>query len=114
MGSNRRKHICETFVRRPGDLKEGVESALSLRDLTPGRRKYQFRNVVAVVSRRPEELRSMDTLQVRTVVGVLLPEPFGVRIIRDLPIEISWSPYRDFVLALEAAARVKGEHGGSG
>lgn len=114
MGSNRRKQIWETFVRRPGDLKEGVEIALSLRDLTPGRRKYQFRNVVAVVSRIPEELRSMDTLKVRTVVGVLLPEPFGVRIIRDLPIEISGSPYRDFFQALEAAARVKGEHGGSG
>ncbi len=56
----------------------------------------------------------MDTLQVRTVVGVLLPEPFGVRIMRDLPIEIPGSPYRDFFQALEAAARVKGEHGGSG
>ncbi len=56
----------------------------------------------------------MDTLQVRTVVGVLLPEPFGVRIIRDLPIEISGIPYRDFFQALEAAARVKGEHVGSG
>ena len=114
MDSNRKKQIWETFVRRPGDLKEGVESALSLRDLTPGRRKYQFRNVVAVVSRRPEDLRSMDTLQVRTVVGVLLPELFGVRIIRDLPIEISGNPYRDFFKALDAAARVKGEHGGSG
>ncbi len=114
MGLNRKKHIWETFVRRPGDLKEGVEIALSLRDLTPGRRKYQFRNVVAMVSRRPEELRSMDTLQVRTVVGVLLPEPFGVRIIRDLPIEISGSPYHDFFQALEAAAQVKGEPGGSG
>ncbi len=114
MDSNRKKQIWETFVRRPGDLKEEVESALVLRDLTPGRRKYQFRNVVAVVSRRPEELRPMDTLQVRTVVGVLLPETFGVRIIRDLPIEITGSPYRDFFKALDAAARVKGEHGGSG
>ena len=57
MDSNHKKQIWETFVRRPGDLKEGVESALVLRDLTPGRRKYQFRNVVAVVSRKPEELR---------------------------------------------------------
>lgn len=114
MGSNSQKQIWETFVRRPKDIREGEEIPLALRDLTPGRRKYQFRNVVAVVSRRPEELRSMDTLQVRTVVGVLLPEPFGVRIIRDLPIEISGSPYRDFFQALEAAAWVKGEHAGSG
>jgi len=54
MGLNRKKRIWETFLRRPGDLKEDMEIALSLRDLTPGRRKYQFRNVVAVVSRRAE------------------------------------------------------------
>jgi hypothetical protein len=28
--------IWETFVRRPGDLKLGVESPMVLRDLSPG------------------------------------------------------------------------------
>ena len=113
MGLNRRPQLWETFVRRPGDLKEEVEIPLVLRDLTPGRRKYRWCHVVAVVSRRPEELRSMDTLRVRTVVGVLLPEPLGVRILRELPIELSGSPYRDFFQALKATARVNCGHGGA-
>lgn len=109
MASNPKQHIWETFVRRQGDLKEGIEIALVLRDLTPGRRKYRLRHVVAVLSRKHEELRSMDSLRVRTVVGVLLPETLGVRILRDLPIELPGKPYRDFFQALEAASRMRGE-----
>lgn len=104
MASTDKGKIWETFVRRPTDLKEGVETPLVLRDLNPGCQKYGMRHVVAIVSQKKEELLEMDVLQVRTVVGVLLPEPRGIRILRELPIELPGQPYRDFFEALRAAA----------
>lgn len=105
MVSKTEKQVWETFVRRPGDLKEGDDIPMVLRDLTPGREKYRMRHVVAAVRRDAQE--AMDLLRVRTVVGVQLPETWGVKIIRDLPIEIQGKPYRDFYEALKAAAAKK-------
>jgi len=89
-------------VRRPGDLKEGLEMPMVLRDLTPGKKKYQMRHVVAFLRRDP--LDNEDLLRVRTVVGVLLPETWGVRIVRELPAELPGRPYHDFYDALRNAA----------
>ena len=102
MASKTEKQVWETFVRRPGDLKEGDEVPMVLRDLTPGRKKYRMCHVVATLRRNPAEV--MDLLRVRTVVGVELPETWGVKIVRDLPIELQGQPYRDFYQALKAAA----------
>jgi hypothetical protein len=102
MASKTEKQVWETFVRRPGDLKEGDAIPMVLRDLTAGRKKYRMRHVVATVRRNAEE--AMEVLRVRTVVGVQLPETWGVKIVRDLPIEIQGKPYRDFYEALKAAA----------
>ena len=107
MASKTEGRVWETFLRRPGDLREGVETPMALRDLTPGKNKYQMRHVVAVASRKADEMASMDRLQVRTVVGLLLPETWGVRIVRDLPIELPGRPYRDFYQALAKAASAK-------
>jgi hypothetical protein len=102
MASKTEKQIWETFVRRPGDLKEGDEIPMVLRDLAPGRKKYRMRHVVATLRRNAQE--ATDLLRVRTVVGVQLPETWGVKILRDLPIELPGKPYRDFYEALKAAA----------
>ncbi len=107
MASMTERKIWETFVRRPGDLREGVELPLVLRDLSPGRRKYRMRHVLALLSRKAAELPQMDELRVRTVVGVLLKERWGVTIIKDLPDEIPGRPYGDFYEALKSAAREK-------
>ena len=64
MSSGRIQQIWETFVRGPEQLKEDAEIPLIIRDLTPGRRKYRMRHVVAVISRRPETLSDGDTLWV--------------------------------------------------
>jgi hypothetical protein len=96
--------IWETFVRRPGDLKLGVESPMVLRDLSPGPKKYQMRHVIAVISLRTPEMLGIDQLRVRTVVGVLLPETYAIQIVRDLPIELPGKPYHDFYEALKRAA----------
>ena len=76
---------------------------MALRDLRPGKKKYQMRHVIAVVSRKPEDMGSMDTLRVRTVVGVLLSETWGIRILKDLPTELPGRPYHDFYEALRKA-----------
>jgi len=104
MASKTEKQTWETFVRRPGDLKEAIEMPMVLRDLTPGKRKYQMRHVVAAVSRKPGDMASMDILHVRTVVGVLLNETWGVSILKDLPVELPGRPYHDFYEALRKAA----------
>jgi len=104
MASKTEGRVWETFLRRPGDLKEGVEMPMALRDLTPGKNKYQMRHVVAAVSRKPEDMASMDILRVRTVVGVLLSETWGIRILKDLPTELPGRPYHDFFEALRKAS----------
>lgn len=104
MASRTEKQTWETFLRWPADLKEGTEAPMVLRDLSPGKTKYQMRHVIAVVSRKPEETGSMDRLQIRTVVGILLPETWGVKIVRDLPIELPGRPYHDFYDALRNVA----------
>jgi hypothetical protein len=38
------------------------------------------------------------------VVGVLLPETYAIKILRDLPIELPGVPYHDFYDALKRAA----------
>jgi hypothetical protein len=98
------KQIWETFVRRPGDLKEGVEAPLVIRDLCQGRKKYRMRHVIAVLSRNAHDGAEMDLLRVRTVVGVLLNESWGIKIIRELPIELPGKPYQDFYQALKTAS----------
>jgi len=105
VSSNRQS--WETFLRQPEDLEllaGGGEVALVIRDLTPGRRKYEMRHVVAVLTRDPKDMASMEELRVRTVVGVLLPERWGMRIVRELPVEIPGTPYKDFFESLRAAA----------
>lgn len=104
MASTIEPRVWETFVRRPGDLKEGIEIPLIIRDLSPGRKKYALRHVIATVSRTPEEIANMDRLLVRTVVGVQLPGSLGIQILSDLPVELPGRPYHDFFAALRAAA----------
>jgi len=106
MASKTEKQTWETFVRRPGDLKEVIEIPMVLRDLTSGKKKYQMRHVIAVVSRKPDDMASMDILRVRTVVGVLLSDMWGIRILKNLPTELPGRPYHDFYEALRKAAAI--------
>lgn len=101
MASSGEPRAWDTFVRRPGDLRTGVEAPLVLRDLRPGRGKYGLRHVVGIVH---EGRGPGDRLSVRTVVGVTLPEAYTVEIVRELPQEIAGAPYRDFYGALQRAA----------
>lgn len=89
----------ETFARDAGHVLSGKEVVLSLRDLTPGRKKYRGFNVRAVVSRPPRA--GEPVMWIRSVVGEKDPEPCSVNIIEELPDVIEGAPYSDFFAALK-------------
>lgn len=101
MASGSEPPVWDTFMRRPGDVRCGVEAPLVLRDLRPGRGKYALRHVVGIVHQGDGP---GDGLVVRTVVGVVLPGSYTVEVVRELPQEIAGTPYRDFYEALRRAA----------
>lgn len=91
----------EVFVRDRQRVVSGREVVLTLRDLTPGRRKYRGVNVRAVVSETP--VAGEPRLWLRSVVGNREPEPCSVRIVEELPEILDAPPYSDYFKALEAA-----------
>lgn len=93
----------ETFVRNPARMLSGNEVVLSLRDLTPGRRKYRGSNVRAVVSRPPRT--GEPILWIRSVVGVKDPRPCSVRIVEELSETFTATAYSDFFDVMEKAEK---------
>lgn len=93
----------EIFARHPEHVLSGREVVLTLRDLSPGRRKYRGINVRAVVSRPPKP--GEPTLWIRSVVGLRDPKPCSVRIVEELPEAFEATPYSDFFEAMERAER---------
>ncbi|MFQ5829272.1 MAG: hypothetical protein ACE5JD_08975 [Candidatus Methylomirabilia bacterium] len=91
----------EAFVRNIDRALFGREVVLTLRDLTPGRKKYRGINVRAVVSRpsKPGE----PILRLRSVVGVRDPSPCSVRILEVLPETFPAEPYSDLFDAMKRA-----------
>jgi hypothetical protein len=72
-----------TFVGKLEDLTQGKELELLIKDLTPGRRKYDARYVRAVVQSDPRDLPEGDVLWIRGFVGVLYPQPWAIRITHE-------------------------------
>jgi len=98
------KRVWETFVRTPDQLREGAPVAMVLIDLAPGPRKYALRHAVVIVDRRQDAWPDADVLWVRTPVGVKLPTPYALRVVRELPSELPGVGYRDAFEALRAAS----------
>jgi hypothetical protein len=95
----------ETFVRDRSHVLSGREVVLTLRDLSPGRKKYRGVNVRAVVSRPPRPGESV--LWIRSVVGVKDSDPCSVRIVEELPEAFMAPPYSDFFDAMEQAEKTE-------
>ncbi len=87
-----------TFMDNPEELPVGPEIELSIRDLTPGRRKYDGHNVRAIVADSPDKLPGGDILWIRSLVGILYPEPYAIKIIEELDEYIPKRPYSDYEL----------------
>jgi len=70
-----------TFIPDIKDLIENQEVKLTIKDLTPGPRKYDARIVKAILSSSPTRLPDGDVLWVRSWTGVLYPQPWAIKII---------------------------------
>jgi len=92
----------ECFVRNFSDLQEGSTVVLTLRSLSPGRRKYNARVVRARVSRRVQD--GSDVLWARCMVGAKDPEPWSVQVVDELGPTVPGQPYSDIFDALEHLA----------
>jgi hypothetical protein len=95
--------VYEAFVKEYADLTDGAELILTIRDLTPGRRKYNARIVRAIV-RREAAAGASDVLWVRSMVGRKLPEPWALAVLEELGPDAPGHPYDD---VFEATARMR-------
>ncbi len=89
-----------TYVRKYADLEEGVRN-LFIKDLTPGPRKYDTKQVRAMLTRSSANLPDADILWVRSEMGVLDPEPWAIKILENLPDYVAGPPYSDVFEALK-------------
>ena len=85
----------ESHVKHFKDLQENMQVVLTIRDLTPGKHKYNARVARVQVSRSPEALANWDKLWVLSVVGIKDPQPWGMKIVEELGITIPGKPYSD-------------------
>lgn len=72
------------FVSRMEDLVDGEENVLTIRDLSPGQRKYNAKVVKARISSNPETLPDADVLWVRSWIGNLHPKPWAIKIMGEV------------------------------
>jgi hypothetical protein len=93
------KREYQTFVRQFRDLKEGKQE-LFIKDLTVGPRKYDTKHVLAEVSRNPERMSDGDILRIRSESGTLLPQPWGIKILKELPESVPGQPWEDVFKAM--------------
>lgn len=93
----------EAFVRDFDKTTSGAPVVLTLRDLTPGRRKYRGLNVRAIVSCPPKA--GEPQLRLRSVVGVKDPRACSVRIVEALPETFAAEAYSDLFEAMERLER---------
>ena len=89
-----------TYVRKYADLQDGVRN-LFIKDLTPGPRKYDTKQVRAMIANSPTNLPESDILWVRSEMGVLDPSPWAIKILEDLPDYVEGRPYTDIFAALK-------------
>ncbi len=80
------------------ELVEGRELLLTIKDLTPGKRKYENRVVKAIVSSSPDKLPGSDILRVRSWTGVLYPQPWAIKIVEEAGEVLQGIPHGETLL----------------
>lgn len=83
------------WLENPDSVKGPQDMTLTIRDMTPGRHKYEARNVQATVS--PTEMPDADVLWVRYANGRLITRPWTIKIIKELPEFFPGRPYAGIV-----------------
>ncbi|MBI4331480.1 MAG: phenylphosphate carboxylase subunit gamma [Chloroflexi bacterium] len=84
-----------TFIEDPDKIKGPTELSLTIRDLEPGPRKYTGHNVIATVS--PSPMPGADLLRVRHTNGLLLPQPWYIKVTKDIGDYLHERPYAGIV-----------------
>lgn len=90
----------QTFVRRFSDMKEG-ERELFIKDLTPGKSKYDTKHVIASVAKEKEGLKEPDVLWIRGESGERYHKPWYISISQELEEWVPGKPYEDVLEALK-------------
>jgi hypothetical protein len=93
------KHEYQTFVRQFKGLKEGRQE-LFIKDLTPGPRKYDTKHILAEISSHPERMPDGDILRIRSESGILHPQPWAIKILKDLSESVPGQPWQDVFKAM--------------
>ena len=74
----------EVFVDRLEDLDEGKELDLVVRELAPGRNKYNSHHVKAFVYSDPKKSSEAEELWIRFQRGRQHPSPWAIKIVREM------------------------------
>jgi hypothetical protein len=90
----------QTHVKHFKDLQDGKQTVLTIRDLSPGKHKYLARVARVQLSRSAEALAKGDKLWVRSLVGQLDPQPWGMKIVEEMGVNVPGKPYSDIYEAL--------------
>ncbi len=83
------------WIEDPERITEQLELTLTIRDMEPGRRKYRAINVTAVIS--PGEIPESDVLWVRYPNGLLMHQPWSIKIVKELEGFTPGRPYAGIV-----------------
>ena len=78
------KREYQTFTPNIGNLAENKEIKLTIKDLSPGIRKYGAKIVKAVLNSDPGKLPDGDILHIRSWIGALYPQTWAIKIIEEL------------------------------
>lgn len=95
----------QTFVRKFEDMKEGEEE-LFIKSLASGPRKYDTKHVLATVARSKKALPDGDVLWIRSESGIKAPDPWYIKIRKEMP---EWIPGRPWENVLDGIERLKAE-----
>jgi hypothetical protein len=87
----------QTFVRRFRDMKEGEERELFIKDLTPGKAKYDTKHVIATVAKAKAGMKDPDILWIRGESGEKAKQPWYIKIKKELPEYIAGRPWDDLL-----------------
>lgn len=82
-----------TFVKDFKTVPQGKEIEITIRDLTPGPRKYDAKIVKAVVSDDSAKYPEGDVLWLRSPTGVLNAKPWAIQIKKEVKGYLNLPPY---------------------
>jgi hypothetical protein len=92
-GSSVRSKNYLAFVASPAELPLGHPLGLFIKDLSPGRKKYDARFVKAVVLPEEKQLPGDDKLFLSSLAGKLYPRTFVIKIVEELAEYVPGEPY---------------------